>query len=52
MRVWMLNKHALAESRVHVGVSKAAEDSLLDVIRADEASLVRLRHASCSVGVG
>ncbi|KAL1833622.1 hypothetical protein ACET3Z_003273 [Daucus carota] len=42
--VWLLDKRALAEARVRVGLSKAAEDSFLDVIRADAARLVRLRH--------
>lgn len=32
--VWLLDKRALAEARVRVGLSKAAEDSFLDVIRA------------------
>lgn len=42
--VWLLDKRALSEARVRVGLSKAAEESFLDVIRADAARLVRLRH--------
>ncbi|EEF36846.1 ATP binding protein, putative [Ricinus communis] len=42
--VWVLDKKALTEARVKVGLSKSAEDSFLDVIRADAGQLVRLRH--------
>ncbi|KAL9173573.1 hypothetical protein ABFS82_03G124000 [Erythranthe guttata] len=42
--VWVLDKKALSESRQRAGLSKAAEDAFLDVIRADAARLVRLRH--------
>lgn len=42
--VWVLDKRALSESRTRAGLSKAAEDSFLDMIRADAAKLVRLRH--------
>lgn len=42
--VWVLDKRALSEARVRVGLSKAAEDGFLDLIRADAARLVRLRH--------
>ncbi|XP_050216709.1 SCY1-like protein 2 B [Mercurialis annua] len=42
--VWVLDKKALSEARVRAGLSKAAEDAFLDVIRADAARLVRLRH--------
>ncbi|XP_078428236.1 SCY1-like protein 2 A [Wolffia australiana] len=42
--VWILDKKALFEARTRAGLSKAAEDSFLDVIRADAARLVRLRH--------
>ncbi|KAK4391334.1 SCY1-like protein 2 [Sesamum angolense] len=42
--VWMLDKKALSEARQRAGLSKAAEDAFLDVIRADAARLVRLRH--------
>lgn len=42
--VWLLDKRALSEARMRAGLSKAAEDSFLDVIRADAARLVRLRH--------
>ncbi|KAL8485777.1 hypothetical protein ACS0TY_027887 [Phlomoides rotata] len=42
--VWVLDKKALAEARQRAGLSKAAEDAFLDVIRADAARLVRLRH--------
>ncbi|XP_065852087.1 SCY1-like protein 2 B [Euphorbia lathyris] len=42
--VWVLDKKALAEARVRAGLSKAAEDAFLDVIRADATRLVRLRH--------
>uniref|UniRef100_A0A7N0ZZD7 Protein kinase domain-containing protein n=1 Tax=Kalanchoe fedtschenkoi TaxID=63787 RepID=A0A7N0ZZD7_KALFE len=42
--VWLLDKRALSEARQRAGLSKAAEDSFLDIIRADAAKLVRLRH--------
>ncbi|KAJ4981415.1 hypothetical protein NE237_032252 [Protea cynaroides] len=42
--VWLLDKRALSEARVRAGLSKAAEDSFFDIIRADAARLVRLRH--------
>jgi SCY1-like protein 2 len=42
--VWVLDKRALAESRARAGLSKAAEDAFLDLVRADAARLVRLRH--------
>ena len=42
--VWVLDKRALSEARVRAGLSKAAEDSFFDVVRADAARLVRLRH--------
>ncbi|KAL3845717.1 hypothetical protein ACJIZ3_003120 [Penstemon smallii] len=42
--VWVLDKKALSEARQRAGLSKAAEDAFLDIIRADAARLVRLRH--------
>ncbi|CAM8989183.1 unnamed protein product [Rhodiola kirilowii] len=42
--VWVLDKRALSEALQRAGLSKAAEDSFFDVIRADAAKLVRLRH--------
>ncbi|KAJ9166945.1 hypothetical protein P3X46_021634 [Hevea brasiliensis] len=42
--VWVLDKRTLSEARVRAGLSKATEDAFLDVIRADAARLVRLRH--------
>ncbi|GER37887.1 kinase family protein [Striga asiatica] len=42
--VWVLDRKALSEARQRAGPSKAAEDAFLDVIRADAARLVRLRH--------
>ncbi|KDP45586.1 hypothetical protein JCGZ_17193 [Jatropha curcas] len=42
--VWVLDKKELSEARVRAGLSKVAEDAFLDVIRADAAKLVRLRH--------
>ncbi|MED6207242.1 SCY1-like protein 2 A [Stylosanthes scabra] len=42
--VWMLDKRALSEARMRAGLTKAAEDSFLDLIRKDAAKLVRLRH--------
>lgn len=42
--VWVLDKRALSEARARAGLSKAAEDSFLDIIRADAGRLVRLRH--------
>ncbi|KAH0716520.1 hypothetical protein KY284_009425 [Solanum tuberosum] len=42
--VWLLDKRALSEARQRAGLSKTAEDSFFDIIRADAARLVRLRH--------
>nr|DAD21189.1 TPA_asm: hypothetical protein HUJ06_022652 [Nelumbo nucifera] len=42
--VWVLDKRAISEARARAGLSKAAEDAFFDVIRADAARLVRLRH--------
>ncbi|KAK7283822.1 hypothetical protein RIF29_13568 [Crotalaria pallida] len=42
--VWVLDKRALSEARLRAGLTKAAEDSFLDLIRTDAAKLVRLRH--------
>ncbi|KAH7307548.1 hypothetical protein KP509_22G064800 [Ceratopteris richardii] len=42
--VWVLDKKSLTESRQRIGLSKAAEDAFLDVIRADAMQLVKLRH--------
>lgn len=42
--VWVLDKRALSEARARAGLSKAAEDAFLDLIRADAGKLVRLRH--------
>jgi hypothetical protein len=42
--VWVLDKRALVEARARAGMSKAAEDASLDLVRADAARLVRLRH--------
>ncbi|KAG8633538.1 SCY1-like protein 2 isoform X2 [Manihot esculenta] len=42
--VWVIDKRTLSEARVRAGLTKAAEDAFLDVIRADAARLVRLRH--------
>ncbi|KAJ6851299.1 SCY1-like protein 2 isoform X1 [Iris pallida] len=42
--VWILDKRSLSESRARAGLSKAAEDAFLDVVRADAARLVRIRH--------
>ncbi|XP_073137215.1 SCY1-like protein 2 A [Henckelia pumila] len=42
--VWVLDKKALSDARQRAGLSKAAEDAFLDIIRADAARLVRLRH--------
>ncbi|MED6130547.1 SCY1-like protein 2 A [Stylosanthes scabra] len=42
--VWVLDKRALSEARMRAGLTKAAEDSFLDLIRKDAAKLVRLRH--------
>ncbi|VVA92227.1 unnamed protein product [Arabis nemorensis] len=42
--VWVLDKHALSEAHARAGLSEAAEDSFLDLIRADGGKLVRLRH--------
>ncbi|BAT89142.1 SCY1-like protein 2 A [Vigna umbellata] len=42
--VWVLDKRSLSEARMRAGLTKAAEDSFLDLIRTDAAKLVRLRH--------
>ncbi|KAK1325199.1 hypothetical protein QJS10_CPA01g02138 [Acorus calamus] len=42
--VWVLDKRALSEARTRAGLPKAAEDAFLDVVRADAARLVRIRH--------
>ncbi|KAK5832386.1 SCY1-like protein 2 B isoform X1 [Gossypium arboreum] len=42
--VWLLDKKMLAEARARAGLSKIVEDSFFDLIRADAARLVRLRH--------
>ncbi|KAL8225431.1 hypothetical protein R6Q57_017988 [Mikania cordata] len=42
--VWVLDKRALSEARARAGLSKAAEDSFLEIVRADASKLVRLRH--------
>ncbi|KAL5716068.1 SCY1-like protein 2 A [Ranunculus cassubicifolius] len=42
--VWVLDKRNISEARAKAGLSKAAEDGFFDVIRADAAKLVRLRH--------
>lgn len=42
--VWVLDKKALSDARTRAGLSKAAEDAFLDIIRADGTRLVKLRH--------
>ncbi|KAJ0521379.1 putative protein kinase SCY1-SCYL2 family [Helianthus annuus] len=42
--VWVLDKRALSEARARTGLSKVAEDSFFEIIRADASRLVRLRH--------
>ncbi|XP_021760840.1 SCY1-like protein 2 [Chenopodium quinoa] len=42
--VWLLDKRALTEARTRAGLSKAAEDSFLEVLRNDAGRLVRIRH--------
>ncbi|XP_058759904.1 SCY1-like protein 2 A [Vicia villosa] len=42
--VWVLDKRSLSEARMRAGLTKAAEDSFLDLIRTDAGKLVRLRH--------
>ncbi|GAB2290567.1 SCY1-like protein 2 A [Dionaea muscipula] len=42
--VWLLDKRSLSEARTRLGLSKAAEDSFFNIIRADAARLVRIRH--------
>lgn len=38
--MWMLDKRALSEARLRAGLSKAAEDAFLDLIRGDAAGEV------------
>ncbi|XP_020591543.1 SCY1-like protein 2 [Phalaenopsis equestris] len=42
--VWLLDKRALSETRTRAGLTRATEDSFLDVIRADASRLLRIRH--------
>ncbi|CAK9172449.1 unnamed protein product, partial [Ilex paraguariensis] len=42
--VWVLDKRALSEARNRAGLSKSVEESFLEIVRADAARLVRLRH--------
>lgn len=42
--VWVLDKRVLSEARARAGLTKAAEDAFLDLVRADAGKLVRLRH--------
>lgn len=42
--VWVVDKRSLSEVRTRVGLSKAAEDAFLDMLRADAGRLVRIRH--------
>ncbi|GLU16277.1 hypothetical protein SLE2022_327160 [Rubroshorea leprosula] len=42
--VWVLDKRLLSEARARAGLSKAAEDAFLDIVRADAGKMVRLRH--------
>lgn len=42
--VWVVDKKVLSEARARAGLSKVAEDSFFDLLRADAARLVRLRH--------
>lgn len=42
--VWVLDKKSLIDLRLRAGISKAAEDAFLDIVRADAAQLMRLRH--------
>ncbi|GAA0144345.1 non-receptor serine/threonine protein kinase [Lithospermum erythrorhizon] len=44
MCVWVIDKRALSEARMRAGLTKAAEDAFLEIVRADAAKLVRLRH--------
>ncbi|KAI8013854.1 hypothetical protein LOK49_LG05G02819 [Camellia lanceoleosa] len=42
--IWLLDKRSLSEARMRAGLSKSVEDSFSDVVRADAARFVRLRH--------
>ncbi|KAL2893921.1 SCY1-like protein 2 [Bienertia sinuspersici] len=42
--VWLLDKRSLTEARTRANLSKAVEDSFLDVLRNDASRLVRIRH--------
>lgn len=42
--VWVVDKRSLSEVRTRAGLSKAAEDAFLDMLRADAGRLVRIRH--------
>ncbi|KAK9092864.1 hypothetical protein Syun_027775 [Stephania yunnanensis] len=42
--VWVLDKRALSEERLRAGLSKAADDSFFEIVRADAARLLRIRH--------
>ncbi|KAL9269986.1 SCY1-like protein [Drosera capensis] len=42
--VWVIDKRAVTEARNRSGLSKAAEEAFLGVVRADAGRLVRIRH--------
>ncbi|GAB2217242.1 hypothetical protein Droror1_Dr00000414 [Drosera rotundifolia] len=42
--VWVIDKRAVTEARNRAGLSKAAEEAFLGVVRADAGRLVRIRH--------
>ncbi|ERN13896.1 SCY1-like protein 2 [Amborella trichopoda] len=42
--IWLLDKKAVSEARIRAGLSKAAEDAFMELVKADASRLVRLRH--------
>nr|XP_043636209.1 SCY1-like protein 2 [Erigeron canadensis] len=42
--VWVIDKKSISENRAKSGLSKASEDLFYEIVRADAARLVRLRH--------
>ncbi|EFJ36554.1 hypothetical protein SELMODRAFT_165698 [Selaginella moellendorffii] len=42
--VWVLDKKLLSETRQRIGITKAAEDAFLEVVRADAGQMLKLRH--------
>ncbi|KAL3682417.1 hypothetical protein R1sor_000439 [Riccia sorocarpa] len=44
VHIWVLDKRSLIDLRLRAGISKAAEDAFLYIVRADAAHLMRLMY--------